>query len=182
MQRDEALAALGDTDRYKGNAERFEGYRRMRWTYDDLVNEAIAEFVLRHHPDAHDWEDGTYSVTSLDGNDGQAYRVEMGIPTSEQDCWLSFEVAIPNLDSDPMALFVHGIRNGIGDNEMTTYVCEGLDGEWVETESEKLALSHTNKQGLATLKSGEPLCIPVFKLMGWQLRRSTPMMKCFHSL
>ena len=101
-----------------------------------LVNETIVEFVLRHLPDAHDWEDGIYRVTSLDGNEGQAYRIEADIPTSAQDCWLSFEIAIPNLDSEPMVLFVQGIRSGTDNDEVTTYVCNGLDGEWMETEPE----------------------------------------------
>lgn len=134
MQRDKAIEALNDPNRYQTDEDCFAGHKRVRWAYDDLVNDAITEFVLRHLPDAHDWEDGSYSVTSLDGNDGQAYRDEMDIPTSAQDCWLSFEVAIPNLDSEPMALFVQGIRSGIGDDEVTTYVCQGLDGEWKKTE------------------------------------------------
>ena len=41
----------------------------MRRAYDELASDTIAEFVLMSLPDAHDWEDGTYSVMSLDGND-----------------------------------------------------------------------------------------------------------------
>lgn len=92
--------------------------------------------MLRKVPDAHDWEDALYRVTSLDGDDGMVYRVEMDIPTSAQDCWVSFEIAIPGLDSEPMALFIQGIRSGVGDDEETTYVCNGLDGDWVKTEPE----------------------------------------------
>ena len=86
MQRDEAVAALGDPNRYHSVSKRDAEYGGMRWTHDSLVNETISAFVTSHLPDAHGWEGGTYSVTSLDGNDGQAYRIEADIPTSAQDC------------------------------------------------------------------------------------------------
>lgn len=88
--------------------------------------------MATHLPDAHDWTVSSYSVTSLDGNDGQAYRVEVDIPTSAEDCWVTFEIAIPTHETEPMVLFFNAIRSGCGDNEETTYVCEGLDNEWTE--------------------------------------------------
>lgn len=137
-QRDNAIGALNDPDRYRESEDRLAGYRRMRWAFDYLVNETIAEFVLRRLPDAHDWEDGVYRVTSLDGNEGQVYRVEADIPTSAQDCWVSFEIAIPNLGREPLVLFFQAVRGGTGADEETTYVCNGLDEEWVGAESEYL--------------------------------------------
>lgn len=141
MQRDEAIAALGDPNRYLGVSMRDAEFGGMRWTYDSLVNETISAFVVSHLPDAHGWEGGTYSATSLDGNDGQAYRIEADIPTSAQDCWVSFEIAIPAYGIEPMVPFFHAIRSGANRDEETTYVCEGLDGEWEESESEQLISS-----------------------------------------
>ena len=136
MQLDKALTALNDPNRYMAAREQHVGISDMRWAHDALVNKTISEFVTTHLPDAHDWTSLPYRVTGLDRQDGMAYRVEAEIPTSAQACWLSFEVAIPNLDSEPMALFVQGIRSGVGDDEEITYVCEGLDGDWVETQPE----------------------------------------------
>ena len=121
-------------DRYSGMAKYDATYKSVRWVYDDLVNATVSAFVMRHLPDAHDWEGGTYNVTSLDGNDGQAYRAEIDIPTSSYECWLSFEITIPTYETEPMALFIQGIRSGTDGDEETTYVCEGLDGEWKEAE------------------------------------------------
>lgn len=136
-QRDEAVAALGDPDRYRNVTREEAAYTGVRWTYDDLVNATVSEFVTRHLPDARDWEGDTYNVTSLDGNEGQAYRVEIDIPTSADECWVSFEIAIPTYETEPMVLFFNAIRSGTEGNEETTYVCEGLDGEWKETGPEE---------------------------------------------
>lgn len=133
MQREEALAALDDSDRYQNAREGFTGIADMHWAYDYLVNETIGQFVATHMPDAHGWASSSYSVTSLDGNDGQAYRVELDIPTSAQDCWVTFEIAIPTYETEPMVLFFQAIRSGVGDDAETSYVCHGLDGEWQAT-------------------------------------------------
>ena len=74
-------------------------------------------------------------MTCLDGDDGQTYRIEADIPTSAQDCWVSLEVAIPTYDTEPMVLFFHAIRSGVGDDGVT-YTCEGLEGEWEASEPE----------------------------------------------
>ena len=137
MQRDEAIAKLDDPNRYRRVVEGFAGIADMRWTYDYLVNETIGEFVQTHLPDARDWMMSTYSVTSLDGNSGHAYRIEADIPTSTYECWLSFEIAIPTYETEPMVLLFNAVRSGKDGDEDTTYVCEGLDGEWRETESEE---------------------------------------------
>lgn len=69
-------------------------------------------------------------------DDGQAYRIEADIQTIAQDCWVSFEVAIPTYDTEPMASFFQAIRSGMGDDGETTYVYDGLSGEWREAEKE----------------------------------------------
>ena len=83
-----------------------------------------------HLPDAHDWVRLPYRASSLDGQDGMVYRVETDIHTSAQDCWVSFEVAIPTYEAEPMVLFFNAIRSGGDSDEESTYVCNGLDGEW----------------------------------------------------
>ena len=133
MQRDKAVEALGDPNRYQKATAQFAGCSDLRWVHDALVNATIGEFVQTHLPDAHDWENGSYRITSLDGEDGQAFRVETEIPTSEADCWISFEIAIPTYETEPMALFFQAIRSGKGADAEATYVCQGLDGEWIET-------------------------------------------------
>lgn len=106
----------------------------MRRAYDYLVNETIATFVLSHLPDAHGWEGGTYRMASLDGDDGQTYRIEVDIPTSAQGCWASFEVAIPIYGPDPMPLFFSAARSKKDGSEDITYVCEVLNDKWRETD------------------------------------------------
>ena len=64
------------------------------------------------------------------------YRVEADIPTSAQDCWISFEIAIPNLGNEPMVVFFQAIRSGTGEEEGITYSCKGLDDEWEEFKPE----------------------------------------------
>lgn len=42
MQRDEAVAALSDPNRYQESEDCLIGYKRMRWAFDYLVNDTIA--------------------------------------------------------------------------------------------------------------------------------------------
>ena len=49
---------------------------------------------------------------------------------------MSFEIAIPTYDTEPMVMFFHAIRSGMDDDGETTYTCRGLDGEWKATETE----------------------------------------------
>lgn len=136
MQRDKAMDALTDSDRYQKTANQHLGCSDLRWVHDALVNATIGEFVQTHLPDAHDWENASYRITSLDGEDGQAFRVETEIPTSEVDCWISFEIAIPTYETEPMVLFFQAIRSGKGADAETTYVCRGIDGAWVISDEE----------------------------------------------
>jgi hypothetical protein len=106
----------------------------VRWVHDDLVNHTISKFVSKWLPDAHDWENSCYNVTSLDGREGMVYRVEMGVPTSGEDCWISFEIAVPNLNDEPMVLFFQALRSGIRDAEVTTYECTDIDSGWVKVD------------------------------------------------
>lgn len=102
----------------------------MGWKHDELARRTIAEFVVNALPDAHDWEDLDYSVTTLDGEESQVHRVEVDIPTSAYDAWLSFEIVDAREMGEPTVLFVHGIRSGTDGEEADTYNCYSLEGRW----------------------------------------------------
>lgn len=102
----------------------------VHWAYQNLVERTVRDFVARALPDAHDWEDGPYRIAGIDGGRGDAFRVEVDIPTSAEDCWLSFELARAN-DLDEMAVYLlQGLRSG-RDGDAQTYEWRDASGAWL---------------------------------------------------
>jgi len=105
----------------------------LRWQHERLVEETVDWFCCNKMPDAGDWEDGYYRLTDVvpDEPRGQAWRVEVDIPTSVKgfDCWLMFVIVEPSTsDRAPYVRDISAVRSGRGEDRFNTYSWREGDG------------------------------------------------------
>ncbi|SEH43466.1 MULTISPECIES: hypothetical protein [Atopobiaceae] len=117
----------------------------MRWRYESLVEETIRDFVAKQIPDARDWEDCEYNLVNVpyDPEDVvTAVQVDVNIPTSSADAWLTFLVVEYSEEEDPGVECLRCVRNGRGEHSDTIYAWDDVICEW-ETVSDAESAGNT---------------------------------------
>lgn len=103
----------------------------MRWEHESVVEATVRSFCEEHLPDAHNLSDLSYSIEEgpvMAGSRDRTYQVEVDIPTSAMEAWLTFYVDC-NAD-EPHVTGISCLRSGRGSLADHVYRWTSETGEW----------------------------------------------------
>ncbi|MDD2588403.1 MAG: hypothetical protein PHR15_05550 [Atopobiaceae bacterium] len=107
----------------------------MEWVYQDAVVETVDWFVRRAIPDSSDWRGESYRIQQVAMIGGSAWRVEVDIPTSAEDAWLSFIIEASDETGETSVTDIECVRGGRGENVGRTYNWDDCSCEWRAVDS-----------------------------------------------